>query len=201
MEISSENKGVEDAEYRCYEELEKPLPSPPSLTTSKTHLTFEAKLEALRLDIIGSYAKFLSPFGERPILYADWTASSRCVGRVEDFIRSVVLPFYGNTHTTSSVTGHQATCFRHEARQIVAESVNAKVTGKAAEDVVLFCGGGTTSCVDKLLSLLGLNAPFATEIVSSSDDIFRPVVFVSPYEHHSNLIPWREARATVVTVG
>eukprot|EP01031_Cornospumella_fuschlensis_P039782 gene39782-48435_t len=199
MEASTEIKVSEDAEYRCYEELEQPLPSPPSLNALKADISMEDKINSLRLDIIGAYAKFVSPFGDKPIIYSDWTASSRCVGRIEDFMRNVVLPFYGNTHTTSSVTGHQATCFRHEARQIVAESVNAKVTGKAAEDVVLFCGAGTTSCVNKLISLLGLDTPFASELMD--DDTCRPVVFVSSYEHHSNLIPWREAQATVVTVG
>lgn len=26
-----------------------------------------------------------------------------------------------------------------------------------------------------------------------SDDPRRPIVFVGPFEHHSNLLPWREA--------
>ena len=45
---------------------------------------------------------------------------------------------YGNTHTNTSVTGSQSTAFVAEARQIVAEGVNAKISGKAALDVVLF---------------------------------------------------------------
>ena len=28
-----------------------------------------------------------------------------------------------------------------------------------------------------------------------------PVVFVGPYEHHSNMLPWREAPVTLVTIG
>jgi hypothetical protein len=28
----------------------------------------------------------------------------------------------------------------------------------------------------------------------------RPVVFVGPFEHHSNLLPWRESCALVVTI-
>jgi hypothetical protein len=46
---------------------------------------------------------------------------------VEAYVAREVLPFYANTHTTTSVTGAQSTCFRHEARQMVAEAVNAKV--------------------------------------------------------------------------
>ena len=38
-----------------------------------------------------------------------------------------VLPLYGNTHTTTSVTGLQSTCFRLEARQMVAQACNARI--------------------------------------------------------------------------
>ncbi len=46
---------------------------------------------------------------------------------IEAFMRDEVLPLYGNTHTTSSNTGAQTTAFREEARQIIADAVNAKV--------------------------------------------------------------------------
>jgi selenocysteine lyase/cysteine desulfurase len=106
------------------------------------------------------------------------------------------MPLYGNTHTTTSITGHQSTCFRHEARQIIAEAVNAKVTGRAAEDVVIFTGNGTTAAFSKLVASLGLNIP----LPAGYDDSFRPVVFTSAYEHHSNLLCWRESAAEVVTI-
>lgn len=183
----------EDTGFRCYVEVEAPsLAAPANVGES----AMEEKISALRGDIVGSLAKFITPFGARPIVYADWTASARCVGRIEDYVRSQVLPFYGNTHTTTSITGHQSTFFRHEARQLVAEACNAKITGKAAEDVVLFCGNGTTSCVNKLVDLLDLRSPFLEGI----EEIYQPVVFVSSYEHHSNLLPWRESAAKVVMI-
>jgi hypothetical protein len=62
-----------------------------------------------------------------------------------------VLPVYANTHTTTSYTGLQTTCFRLEARQMVAESVNARITYKDIHsDVVLFTGSGTTAAVNKV---------------------------------------------------
>ena len=57
---------------------------------------------------------------------------------IENYIREEVQPFYGNTHTTTSITGLQCESFRHEARQIIGESLNA-----TAEDVVIVSGLGT----------------------------------------------------------
>jgi hypothetical protein len=73
-----------------------------------------------------------------PLIYCDQTASNRPLKSIEKFIHENCLPMYGNTHTNTSVTGSQSTAFVAEARQIVAEGVNAKISGKAALDVVLF---------------------------------------------------------------
>lgn len=89
--------------------------------------TLSQKLHALNSNIIGSNELFTSPYGEKPLLYCDWTASGRALRNIENYIQDNVLRFYGNTHTTTSITGHQSTCFRHESRQIIAEATNAKV--------------------------------------------------------------------------
>lgn len=93
---------------------------------------------------------FASPFERRhsksgknepyqlPMVYCDQTASNRPLESVERYVRSVALPLYGNTHTNTCVAGSQSTAFVAEARQLVAEMCNAKVTGKASLDVVLF---------------------------------------------------------------
>ena len=160
---------------------------------NKTHLV----VKALSNDIIGNYAPFEGPFGTKPIVYADWTASGRALSKIESYIQNNVMQYYGNTHTTISITGHQSTCFRHESRQIIAQAVNAKITGRAAEDVVLFTGNGTTASVQKLVYALGLHVPLMKGL---DENIFRPIVFTSTYEHHSNLLPWRESAAEVVTI-
>ena len=128
-----------------------------------------------------------------PLVYCDQTASNRALNSVEKYIQNVCLPLYGNTHTNTSVTGSQSTAFVAEARQIVAEGCNAKITGKAALDVVLFAGNGATSVVELLVDCLGLKH-FA------SNEETRPVVFVGPYEHHSNLLPWRESGCEIVMI-
>ncbi|OQR94019.1 cysteine desulfurase [Thraustotheca clavata] len=151
-------------------------------------------LKTMQSSLVGNHVAFDTPFGPRPLIYADFTASGRSLQCIEDYMQSEVLPLYGNTHTTTSITGLQSTCFRHETRQIVAQCVNAKITGRGAEDVVLFTGSGSTSAINKLVQILGLHMP----LTDSSAP--RPVVFVGPFEHHSNLLPWRESNTEIVQI-
>ena len=149
--------------------------------------------------LIGADAVFAGPFGARRVVYCDWTASGRPLSFVEDYIRDEVLTLYGNTHTATSITGLQSTCFRIEARQMVAQACNARISGRAATDAVLFCGSGATGCVNKLVALLGLHVAEEEETAASGVRS-RPVVFVGPWAHHSNLLPWRDSYADVVTI-
>lgn len=89
--------------------------------------TFNDAAAAIRAGLVGRNARFHTPFGHKPLVYADWTATGRPVAQIENHLRDEVMPLFGNTHTTTSITGAQTTCFRHEARQIIAEAVNAKV--------------------------------------------------------------------------
>lgn len=135
---------------------------------------------------------FTGPLGDRKLTYADYTASGKCVEFIEKFMHDVVLPMYANTHTTTSVTGHQMTLLRHEARLLVKRLVNANFSHGNDKDVVIFHGSGTTGCINALVAMLGLHRPREQPAV----------VFVGPYEHHSNLLPWRESpSATVIVIG
>lgn len=91
--------------------------------------TFEGAVRNLRRGLVGRHTPFRTPFGLRPLVYSDWTATGRAMACIERYLYKEVLPLFGNTHTTTSITGAQTTCFRHEARQIIAEAVNAKVGG------------------------------------------------------------------------
>ena len=105
-------------------------------------------------------AHFEGPFGRKTMLYADWTASGRALKPIEDYMQHEVLPMYANTHTTTSSCGLQSTCFRQEARQVIAQACNARVgySDKHA-DVVVFAGNGSTGAINKLTLILGMHLP------------------------------------------
>lgn len=142
-------------------------------------------LEFVRRNIIGDQRPISTPFGAKPLVYADYTASGRSLAFIEEFIQQQVMPYYGNTHTETSLTGRQTTQLREQSRQIIRHSLNA-----SDEHLVIFTGSGATSAINKFIHFLDL--PSYTDI--------KPVVFIGPYEHHSNDLPWREADVTLVRV-
>jgi selenocysteine lyase/cysteine desulfurase len=156
-------------------------------------------IEMIRASIIGGDDLVATPFGLRRVTYADYTASGRSLTFIEDYIRDAVLPLYANTHTESSGTGLQTTRFREEARDIIRRAV-----GGGPDHAVIFVGSGSTGAINRLVDVLNLRLPADLD---SRHDLRRhippeerPVIFIGPFEHHSNELPWRESIGDLVTI-
>ncbi len=150
--------------------------------------------------IIGRRQSFVSSFGVREVMYADWTASGRAYRPIEEYLESEILPFVANTHTDATVTGTRMSAAYAHARHVIRQH-----TGANEEDILLFCGSGMTAAVNKLQRILGLRIPERIkaylrkdiDLTRLVDEELRPVVFVTHMEHHSNHISWLETIADV----
>ncbi|KAJ6366324.1 hypothetical protein OIU77_002828 [Salix suchowensis] len=158
----------------------------------------EKKLAWLRSQIIGDDVEFDSPFGKRRLTYADHTASGRSLLYIENFIINNVLPFYGNTHTSDSYVGHRTTKMLHEAAEYI-----KKCLGGGRQDAIMFCGSGSTAAIKRLQEVTGIAvaSTLRERVIKCLSNEERWVVFVGPYEHHSNLLSWRQSLAEVVEIG
>ncbi|PIN20608.1 Cysteine desulfurase [Handroanthus impetiginosus] len=157
----------------------------------------EKKLRWLRSQIIGGTAEFNTPFGRRLLTYADHTASGRSLHYIENFIKHNLLPFYGNSHTSDSYVGYRTTKMVHEAANYV-----KKCLGGGEDDPIMFCGSGSTAAIKRLQEVMGLAIPsiLRERMLKCLSNEERWVVLVGPYEHHSNILSWRESLAEVVEI-
>src|SRR5690348_12297543 len=150
---------------------------------------------SFRRNIIGQDQVFETAYGPRRIVYADWTASGRAYRPIEEYIQKEIMPFIGNTHTKTTVTGTLMSEAYAQAKLVIKQHVNAN-----EEDVLIFCGSGTTHAVNKLQRILGFRMPERLEDYIKEDKLeiheaLRPIVFVTHMEHHSNQVSWLETIA------
>lgn len=157
------------------------MPTP--LQQFRESLQTEDVLDHLRDGLIGEGVEIPGLDGPVKLVYADYVASGRALRQVEDFIAEKVLPYYANSHTETSWCGAYMTGLREQSRAEI-----ARITRAGTSSAVIFAGSGATAGLNRLVTLLGVN---------EAED---PVVLVGPYEHHSNILPWRESRARVVEI-
>ncbi len=136
----------------------------------------------LRDGLIGANAQIQTPYGSKKLIYADYVASGRALGQVEHFVMEEVLPYYANTHTDDSFCGAKMSALREGARAIVRNHCDASL----GQHAVIFSGAGATSGLNQLVHMMQVGAA--------------DTVLVGPYEHHSNLLPWRESGARVIEI-
>ena len=167
--------------------------------------------DSLREQIIGIDSTFATPFGDRLLVYCDYTASGRGLRFIENYLLGLQR-HYANTHTEDDVSGRSMTKLLHEAERRIKSAVNAGEDG-----CIVACGTGATAAIDKLQQILGVAISPATahmlrQLLAKIDESgqvetmearlrqLSPIVFVGPYEHHSNEVSWREGLADVVEV-
>ncbi|GJM87794.1 hypothetical protein PR202_ga03787 [Eleusine coracana subsp. coracana] len=76
--------------------------------------------------------------------------------------------------------------------------------GAGPDDVLIFCGSGTTAAIKRLQEVIGVAAPsidLRGRLSMQLQTEERWVVLVGPYEHHSNLLSWHQSLADVVEIG
>ncbi len=156
----------------------------------------------LRKNLIGVDAPFCTPFGQRLMLYGDYTASGRTLNFIEKYLMRIQR-HYANTHTEDDMTGRSMTHLLHSAEQTIKDCVNANDDYR-----IINIGTGATGAINKMQQILGVYLPPASrmnlesslgiDLESIKDKM--PVAFVGPYEHHSNEISWRDGLCETVTV-
>ena len=156
-------------------------------------MSLEEYFEKFRGGIIGKDQTFQSPYGEKRIIYADWIASGRLYGPIEEKITNRFGPFVGNTHTETSETGTLMTKAYHLAQKKIKEHVNA-----GPNDVIINAGSGMTTVINKFQRILGFRAMHKIDKLDRLSPEERPVVFITHMEHHSNHTSWLETIADVV---
>jgi selenocysteine lyase/cysteine desulfurase len=148
-----------------------------------------------RSQVIGSDQTFATPYGEKRLIYADWTASGRLYRPIEEYIANRLGPFVGNTHTETTVTGTNMTAAYRQAQQSIKRHVHA-----GENDVIFFSGFGMTAVINKLQRLLGLRIPdqYCGRLPGRCRR--KPLVVISHMEHHSNHTSWNECYCHVEIV-
>jgi selenocysteine lyase/cysteine desulfurase len=167
-------------------------------------------LDYLRGQIMGRDLAIPTPFGDRHMFYADFTASGRSLRLIEEILLEIQKS-YANTHTEDDYSGKFSTRLLQAAEDKIKRMVNAGPGGK-----IIAIGSGTTGALKKLQEIIGVYIPPATRervaqglresggsirMLRSALNERKPVVFIGPYEHHTNELMWREAWVDVVVGG
>ena len=155
----------------------------------------EEHFKPFRENIIGINQTFVSPYGEKKIVYTDWTASGRMYGPIEESLLNKFYPFVANTHTETTQTGSSMTIAYHTAQKMIKDHVNASIN-----EVIVTGDAGMTGVINKFQRILGLriHEKYKNKIIIPENE--RPVVFVTHMEHHSNQTSWLETIAEVVVI-
>ena len=113
--------------------------------------------ESLRNELMGKNFKFQTPYGERLLIYVDFTASARSLNFIEKYLYEIQKS-YANTHTEDDMTGEVMTKILHKSEIIIKNQLNA-----GDNCFVIPAGTGATGAIECLAKILGIYIPPASK--------------------------------------
>lgn len=128
------------------------------------------------------------------ILYFDYTASGQAYKPIEMHVLDI-LKTYANTHSEVASSALKTSAYYAKAREDLKKALELD------ESFYLFpCGTGATGAIKKFQELMGLYLPPQTRKRFTCKPKNVPIVFVGPYEHHSNELSFREGLCEVIRI-
>lgn len=128
------------------------------------------------------------------VLYFDYTASGQAYKPIEKEIQNI-LKTYANTHSEVSSSAIKTSQYYAKARSDLKKALEID-----ERFYLLPCGSGATGAIKKFQELMGIYIPPRTLKRFTCKPENRPLVFVGPYEHHSNELSFREGICDVVRI-
>ena len=131
---------------------------------------------------------------DKQILYFDYTASGQAYKPIEKKILEI-LKTYANTHSEVSSSALKTSEYYAKARMDLRKALEID-----ERFYLLPCGNGATGAIKKFQELMGIYIPPKTLKRFEHKPSNIPLVFIGPYEHHSNELSFREGLCDVVRV-
>ena len=131
---------------------------------------------------------------DKNILYFDYTASGQAYKPIEKKIIEI-LKTYANTHSEVASSAIATSEYYHKARADLKKALDID-----ERFYLLPCGTGATGAIKKFQELMGIYIPPCTLSRFTCKPSNLPVVFIGPYEHHSNELSFREGLCEVVRI-
>ncbi len=130
----------------------------------------------------------------KKILYFDYTASGQAYRPIENEILEV-LKTYANTHSEVATSAVQTSSYYAKARAELKKALDID-----ERFYLLPCGNGATGAIKKFQELMGIYIPPMSLKRFTCKPKTVPIVFIGPYEHHSNELSFREGLCDVVRI-
>lgn len=118
-----------------------------------------------------------------PIIFADDIASGRPCPTVDQYIIENIYPYYSNTHSNATC-GIMMKEYVNKSKDIIRKVMNLSDNMK-----IFFSGNGCTGAVNHLVNKINF--------LQHS----KVVIHTTPFEHHSNFLPWIEKIKDLKSMG